>query len=178
MFIAKEYELSLEAPGCEPGAEYWNATAHFQEEISEVFPYLNAVWKNAIYSPGAKQITFQAGDHAVALKANEITISNLADRDSATVEMEKVIAEINRVWMDRENLTPMHTARKRLVAMEIYKLLPQTNCKLCGHPSCFAFASKVTVGEATVSACTPLFGEEQYAEKRDALLEMLAEAAA
>ncbi|MFN2243328.1 MAG: (Fe-S)-binding protein [Anaerolineae bacterium] len=178
MFIAKDYDLHLEAPGCEPGAEYWNATARFEDDISEVFPYLNTIWKNAIYSPGANQITFQPENRAVALKRHEITISNLPDRDTATIEMEKVVADVNRIWMDRENLTPMHTARKRLVAMEIYQLLPQTNCKMCGQPSCFAFASKITVGEAKAEACTPLFDEAQYDEKRQALLDMLGEAAA
>jgi ArsR family metal-binding transcriptional regulator len=177
MFIAKDYELDLESPGCEPGAEYWNATAHFQDDISEVFPYLNANWKNAIYSPGANQITYQLQDRAVALKSHEITISNLPDRDAATVEMEKVVADINRIWMDRDNIIPLHTPRKRLVAMEIYQQLPQTNCKVCGQPSCFAFASKITVGEAKIEACTPLFDEAQYAEKRQALLDMLALAA-
>lgn len=176
MFIAKDYDLHLEAPGCEPGAEYWNATARFEDDISDVFPYLNAQWKDVIYSPAAKQITWRTGDHAVAVKAHEITISNLPDRDSATIEMEKIIAEINNIWMDRENLTPLHAPRKRLVAMEIYQLLPQTNCKRCGEPSCFAFASKITVGEADVQDCTPLFDEEQYADKRQALLEMLAQA--
>ena len=176
MFIAKDYDLHLEAPACEPGAEYWNATATFKEDMSEVFPYLNAQWKDAIYSPGARQITFRYEDRSVALKPHEITISNLPDRDLATIELEKILAEINRIWMDRENLTPLHTPRKRLVAMEVYKLLPQTNCKVCGQPSCFAFASQLTVGEAKVEACTPLFEEDQYAEKRQALLDMLAEA--
>ena len=178
MFIAKDYDLHLEAPACEPGAEYWNATARFEDDISAVFPYLNAQWKNAIYSPGANQLTFQMVDRAVALKSHEITISNLPDRDEATIEMEKVIADINRIWMDRENLTPMHTPRKRLVAMEVYQLLPQTNCKLCGESTCFAFASKITVGEAAINDCAPLFQESQYAEKRQSLMDMLAEAAA
>ena len=176
MYIAKDYDLHLEAPACEPGAEYWNATARFEEELSEVFPYLNAELKNVIYSPGAKQITWRYGDRSVALKPHEITISNLPDRDTATIEMEKIVAEINRIWMDRENLTPLYTARKRLVAMEIYQLLPQTNCKECGQASCFAFAGKLTVGEADVKQCTPLFADDQYAEKREALLEMLAQA--
>jgi ArsR family metal-binding transcriptional regulator len=174
VFIAKDYDLQLEAPACEPGSEYWNATAVFNEEISDAFPYLNAQWKDAIYNPAANQMTWRLEGRAVALKPFEITISNLPDRDTAAIQMEKVLGEINRIWMDRENLTPLHTPRKRLVAMEIYQVLPQTNCKLCGQPSCFAFASKVTVGEAEASACTPLFEEDEYAEKRQALQEMLA----
>jgi ArsR family metal-binding transcriptional regulator len=177
VFIAKDYDMHLEAPACEPGAEYWNATARFREDLSDVFPYLNAQWKDALYSPAAKQITFRYGDRAVALKPFEITISNLPDRDSATIEMERIVAEINRIWMDRDHLTPLYTPRKRLVAMEVYQLLPQTNCKVCGLASCFAFASKVTVGQADAKACTPLFEEAQYAPKREALLEMLSAAA-
>ncbi|MGD2205628.1 MAG: (Fe-S)-binding protein [Anaerolineae bacterium] len=175
MFIAKDYDLELEAPACEPGAEYWNATARFKDDLSGVFPYLNAQWKDVIYNPKARQITFRSEEHAVALKPHQITISNLPDRDTATMELEKVLAEINRIWMDRENLTPLHTPRKRLVAMDVYQLLPQTNCRLCGAPSCFAFATKITIREADVEACTPLFDEQHYAEKRQALLEMLAE---
>ena len=37
MFIAKDYDMILETPGCEPGAEYWNATARFEDDISDVF---------------------------------------------------------------------------------------------------------------------------------------------
>lgn len=176
MFIAKNYDLHMETPGCHPDSANWNATAVFENDISEVFPYLNALWPDAIYSPSAKQVVIRFNDRGVALKAHEITISQVPDRDTATIELEKIIAEINRIWMDRENLTPLEKPRKRLVAMDIYQLLPQTNCKLCGHPSCFAFASKLTVGEVDVQACTPLFHNDTYADKRQALLEMLAEA--
>ena len=177
MFIIKDYEMHLQAPGCEPGAEYWNATARFDYDISAVFPYLNAVWEGALYNPKAQQLACRVEERAVAFKPGEITMSNLPDRDTATIELEKLIAQVNRIWMDRDLLTPRYTARKRLVAMEIYKLLPQTNCKLCGQPSCFAFASQVTVGAAVIEACTPLFGETEYARQRQELLEMLAEAA-
>jgi ArsR family metal-binding transcriptional regulator len=177
MFIAKDYELHLEAPACEPGAEYWNATARFQDELSDAFPYLNAQWVDAVYSPAARQLTARVEGHAVALKPHEITIANVPDRDTAVVLMERTVAAINRIWMDREHLTPLHTPRKRLVAMEIYRLLPQTNCRRCGQPSCFAFASQVTVGAATLEACLPLIEEEQFSGKRQTLLEMLAQAA-
>jgi 4Fe-4S ferredoxin len=57
--------------------------------------------------------------------------------------------------------------------MEIYLLLPETNCRRCGEASCFAFASKVTVGSLELEACLPLFEEDQYTDKRRALVEML-----
>lgn len=177
MFIAKDYDLQLDSPACEPGAEYWNATAWFEDDISAVFPYLNSEWKDAVYSPAAQQITLRIEGHAVALRPHEISISNIPDRDTATVEMERIVASINRIWLDRQNLTPRYTARKRLVAMEIYQLLPKTNCRVCGQPTCFGFASKLTVGEATPADCTPLFAEAAYAERRQALLALLAEAA-
>jgi ArsR family metal-binding transcriptional regulator len=177
MFIAKDYELSMEAPGCEPGAEYWNATARFQDDISAVLPYLNAQWADAVYAPAAGQLTARVEGHAVALGPHEITISGVPDRDAAVVLMERTVAAVNRIWMDREHLTPLHTSRKRLVAMGIYQLLPQTNCKLCGESTCFAFASKLTVGVTALQACLPLFEEESYAHRRQALLAMVAEAA-
>ena len=104
-------------------------------------------------------------------------MSNLPDRDTATVEMETLIAEINHIWTSRETLTPRHSARKRLVAMEVYKLLPQTNCKLCGLASCFAFAGQLTVGALGIELCSPLCGEPQYTPQREALLAMIAETA-
>jgi ArsR family metal-binding transcriptional regulator len=173
-FIARDYEMELSAPACEPGAEYWNATAHFQGDLSDVFPYLNASWKDVVYNPGARQVTWRYGDRAVAIKPNEITISNLPDRDTAAIEMERIIAEINNVWMDREKITPVHEPRKRLVAMEIYKLLPKVNdCKECGASSCFVFAGKVAVGQADIHDCKPLFDDPQYAAQRDQLLAMV-----
>lgn len=40
--------------------------------------------------------------------------------------------------------------------MEIYKLLPQTNCRKCGQPSCMAFAVKMANKKAFVDECTEL----------------------
>jgi hypothetical protein len=41
-------------------------------------------------------------------------------------------------------------------AVEIYKLLPKTNCGACGMPSCFGFAAKVAAGLASITACPHL----------------------
>ena len=43
--------------------------------------------------------------------------------------------------------------------IQIYKLLPQTNCKECGFPTCLAFAMKLAAKQIELSAC-PYVSEE------------------
>ncbi len=40
-----------------------------------------------------------------------------------------------------------------LTGIEIFKLLPKTNCKKCGHPTCLAFAMKLAQRQASLDAC-------------------------
>ncbi len=50
-----------------------------------------------------------------------------------------------------------------LSGLEIYKLLPRTNCKKCGQPTCLAFAMKLAAKQAELSAC-PDVSEETKAK--------------
>ncbi|MDY7039454.1 MAG: acetyl-CoA decarbonylase/synthase complex subunit gamma [Chloroflexota bacterium] len=49
-----------------------------------------------------------------------------------------------------------------LSGLEIYKLLPKTNCKDCGFPTCLAFAMKLSQKQVELSAC-PHVSEEATA---------------
>jgi acetyl-CoA decarbonylase/synthase complex subunit gamma len=40
-----------------------------------------------------------------------------------------------------------------LTGIQIYKLLPKTNCKECGFPTCLAFAMKLAAKQVELSAC-------------------------
>lgn len=40
-----------------------------------------------------------------------------------------------------------------LTGLQIYKLLPQTNCRDCGMPTCLAFAMKLAAKQAELAAC-------------------------
>ena len=56
-----------------------------------------------------------------------------------------------------------------LTGIQIFKLLPKTNCKECGVPTCLAFAMNLAAGKSELSSC-PYVSEEARA--------MLSEAAA
>ncbi len=46
-----------------------------------------------------------------------------------------------------------------LTGIQILQMLPKTNCKECGFPTCLAFAMKVAAGQADIAAC-PHVSEE------------------
>lgn len=50
-----------------------------------------------------------------------------------------------------------------LTGIQIYKLLPQTNCKECGFPTCLAFAMKLAAKQVELSDC-PYVSEESKSQ--------------
>jgi acetyl-CoA decarbonylase/synthase, CODH/ACS complex subunit gamma len=54
-----------------------------------------------------------------------------------------------------------------LTGVEIFKLLPKTNCKKCGFPTCLAFAMKLAQRQAALDAC-PDVSEEAKQKLSDA----------
>ncbi len=61
---------------------------------------------------------------------------------------------------------------KELSPIDIYKLLPKTNCKECGVDNCMAFATKIVNREIELDSCKPLLKPENaksYAKLQDLL---------
>ena len=54
-----------------------------------------------------------------------------------------------------------------LTGIEIFKLLPKTNCGKCGVPTCLAFAMQLAAGKAELAAC-PTVSEETKARLSEA----------
>ncbi|MFQ6053429.1 MAG: acetyl-CoA decarbonylase/synthase complex subunit gamma [Candidatus Bathyarchaeia archaeon] len=61
---------------------------------------------------------------------------------------------------------------KELSPIEVYKLLPGTNCRECGQSNCMAFAAMLVNREATLQQCPPLL-EPEFREAFDKLWALL-----
>jgi acetyl-CoA decarbonylase/synthase, CODH/ACS complex subunit gamma len=48
-----------------------------------------------------------------------------------------------------------------LSGIEIFKLLPKSNCKKCGHPTCLAFAMKLAQRQASIDLCPDVSEESR-----------------
>lgn len=172
MPLIEHYDLEVFTPPCEPGAERFSAIAHLKVDIGAVLPYLNATLKGAIYSPEVPALAWVRGGRKVVFSATQIAVSNLEDREEAIRVLKSEIERVNRTWERRDEIMPSTRVRQRPTPLAIYKLLPRTNCKQCGEPTCYVFATKLAVGQRVLADC-PVLAEPAYAESLTALQELL-----
>ena len=171
--MIQEYDLRVISPPCEPGAERFSAIVRLATDVREVLPYLNATLRGAIYNAAAPALIWKKGGHSVAFHPHQIAVSNVADRDSAIKEVEGLVELVNRTWEHRADIEPTFEERRRPLPMEVYKLLPRTNCTACGQETCFVFAAKLTLGQVDLVAC-PVLQDPPYADRLARLREMQA----
>ena len=162
--LIEDYDLELFTPPCEPGAETWSAVARLKVDISKALPYLNATLRGAVYNQAAKALTWKEGGHTIAFHPREIAVADLEDRAEAAKVIWDLINLVNRTWERRDEIEPDFETRQRPTPMDIFNLLPGTNCKQCGQPTCFTFALKVAAGQQKPEDCSPLL-EPQYSDR-------------
>ena len=175
--LIEHYDLAIFTPPCEPGAERFSAVARLTSDIGEALPYLNATLPGAVYCRAANALTWKKGGHNTAFHAYEIAAGNVEDKDAAIKELEGLIALVNRTWEGRAEIVPDYETHQRPAPMAVYKLLPQTNCKQCGEPTCYTFALKLAAAQRRIADCPPLC-QPQYADRRAGLEAIVIEAPA
>ncbi len=172
MMLIVDYDLVVFTPACDPGAECFAAKARLKADIKEVIPYLNATLRGAVYNSAAPSLTWKKGGHNLAFYPYEIAISTLEDRKAAEKEIEGLIDLVNRTWKRREGIDPDFEMHQRPVPLTVYKLLPLTNCRACGEPTCYTFALKLIASQKKLSECPALSTpkhQENYTELRNIL---------
>jgi ArsR family metal-binding transcriptional regulator len=154
--LISAFDVEVFTPPCDPGADRFAARALLTVDISDALPYLNSTLRGAVYTHAAAALTWKKGGHNIAFHAYEIATSNVEDRDAAIKELEGLVELVNSTWGRRAEITPDYETRQRPTAMALYQLLPATNCRQCGQPSCWNFALKLAASQVELAACTPL----------------------
>jgi len=154
--LLESYTKEIFNNECMPSAMSVQCFAHLDEDISEALPYLNAVLGGFTYTKNPPSVTFKSQGKLITVHAKKIAINALKDEDEATKIIEWMKREINSAWENRENIEPLYEATPQPKVIEILKLLPKTNCKECGQPTCMVFAAQVAEGAKGPEDCPPL----------------------
>jgi len=170
--LLRSYKITRTLP-CLADPMKIRVIAEVSEEIQAVFPYVNAVLKGCIYNHPANTLTIRKDQKLITLHALHITLAKIEDEKEAEELLEWLRNLINGTYEKRDQIEPNYSMAAELKALDIFKLLPGTNCKKCGEPTCLAFAVKLVGRDIEIIKCDPLLLEEKYQEKRQVLAELL-----
>ena len=160
--LVHSYNLRLVTPECHANADWYRAYADLQDDITRVLPYLNSELKGSDYNHSARTLLWLCGDKRYAFRPLEIAVAPVVSREEAQKLLDSIIDTVNDVWNRRNEITPDFEGRKSLPnVLEIYKLLPRTNCKECGFATCMAFAAALRSDSTKLSLC-PYLSESEY----------------
>jgi ArsR family metal-binding transcriptional regulator len=146
--------------------------AEFTDDISAVFPYLNALMANAMYNPAASSMTVKRGERILTFYPHVAMMAKVEGAEDAVAQLAWFRDLCNETWQRREQITPLYTRRQLLGPLDVYRLLPALNCRECNRLTCMAFAFALLMEEQQLSAC-PRLAEEQYTEGGRRLAELL-----
>ena len=169
MLLEKIENFEIFRPKMDSSKEVLHAIATFEADISPSFPYVNAELGGWDYDQTNQVLLLKLSDGKwITLHPQKIAIRGARDREEARALLTWIQAQINDIYERRQTITPRYVSQAGLKIMEILKLLPMTNCKVCGYATCMAYAAALREGEISMQACKPLW-EEKYREKREKL---------
>jgi len=157
--LLEGYRKEITRPECRREALSLHCIAHLDQDISEVLPYLNAKLGGDQYLKDPPSLTFKNRGKLITLHPQMIAINALRDEAEADKILEWLKGEINETWEKRHEIEPSLETPEKPKVLEILKLLPKTNCKECGQPTCMVFAAQVAEGGRGPEDCPPLSQE-------------------
>ncbi len=116
---------------------------------------------NPRYDHDNRILILRESAQVYAIRPKEINIARANDWEQAQELASGIVDKINTIWQERESITPRLSERKMPAVIDIFKLLPKTNCKECGYATCLAFSADLCQGKVFLENCPPLSGESK-----------------
>lgn len=154
--LLKGYRKEVFRPECNPSFQSVNCIAHLDEDVSEAIPYLNTALGGTQYIREPASVTFKVHGRLITVHGRKIAVNALKDEAEAEKIIQWLKKEINEVWEKRDEITPSFESEPQPQMMRILRLLPRTNCGMCGEPTCTVFALRMADRVKEPEDCPPL----------------------
>jgi len=141
--------------------------------LDEVMPYLATLPGIIAYNPDARTLTFRRQPGFLTLYPEQIYFTQVKDVDQGLSLLTALTEAINSTWEHRHELVAVTRRRRAPRPLDVWTLLPQTNCKQCGEATCMAFAFGLLQQQHVMSECPPLQSDKALTDRRATLEAML-----
>ncbi|MEW6669341.1 MAG: (Fe-S)-binding protein [Thermodesulfobacteriota bacterium] len=154
--LLKTYTKRIFRPECNPSFQSLHCIAHLDQDVREALPYLNAALGGFEYVRDPPAVTFRVQGKIITVHPRQIAVNALRDEEEADKVLQWLQREINEAWDKRGEIQPRYEGSPKPKVLEILKLLPRTNCRECGQPTCMVFATLVAQAVKGPEDCPPL----------------------
>ena len=137
--------------------------------LIDVLPYLATLPGIVAYNPDAQTLTFRRPAGFMTLYADRVYITQVRSADEGLELLAALKDAINATWDNRQQLVAVTLARRAPRPLDVWTLLPQTNCKQCGEATCMAFAVSLLQHQRSVIECPPLHADDALTDRRATL---------
>jgi len=141
--------------------------------LDKVIPYLATLPGVINYNPEAYTLTFRRQPGFLTIYPDKVYITQVRDAGEGLELLAALKDAVNATWEHRAELVAATAARRAPRHLDVYTLLPQTNCKQCGEASCLAFAVLLIQQKRSLPECIPLQQDAAFTDRRAALEGML-----
>lgn len=141
--------------------------------LEDVIPYLATLPGVIAYNPETRTLTFRRPHGFMTLYKDKVYITQVVDSTEGLQLFEALKDAVNTVWDKREELVAVMRPKSAPRHLDVWSLLPQTNCRQCGEATCLAFAVAVLQQKRLLNECPPLQSDSSFADRKATLEAML-----
>ncbi len=135
------------------------------QPLDGVMPLINAVLPNVIsYNPMAGVLTLRRQPGLITFYPQKVMVTQAASVAEGLELLAGVRDLLNQIWECRDQIQPKHAGRQIPRPLDIYELLPRSNCGACGEATCMAFAFGLLESRHRPRECTGLVASEASAQ--------------
>jgi ArsR family metal-binding transcriptional regulator len=142
-------------------------------DLDEIIPYLATLPGVIAYNPETRTLTFRRQPGFMTLYPDKVYITQVKDTEEGLELLHALVEAINATWEQRAELVAVMVAHHAPRWLDIWSLLPQSNCKQCGELTCSAFAAELLQQKRTVEECLPLVSDQAFSDRRATLEAMI-----
>jgi len=141
--------------------------------LEEVLPYLATLPGVLAWNPRAIALTFRRQPGFLTIQRDQIFFIQVKDVEEGLSLLGSLKDAINAVWEKRDDLVAVTNFKRAPSHLDIWELLPRTNCGHCGEATCLTFAVALIQQKRTLEECIAIHSDTDYADRRAALLALM-----
>ena len=139
------------------------------DTLDSVIPYLASLPSVIAYNPTTGVLTFRRQPGFLTIYPDQVIFTQVKNMEEGLELLLALRDAINAVWKQRADLIPVTSQRTAARPLDLWELMPKTNCGQCGEATCMAFTFLLIQGKRSLVECPTLQSDSNFSSQKSTL---------